>query len=393
MRVLIIILIFSLNTFGQNILEYNFESQMGAYSPLYTGDSLLFWGFRDLDDKSTTSAILPGPTIICNEGDSVIINMTNPSFEAHTIHLHGLDVDQQNDGVPSTSFFIQPNETGTYSFKATYAGNFLYHCHVGTVLHLQLGMYGAVIVKAANGVNEIYTGGPTFDKEYTWLAHEVDKSWHDDYTQIGPFYNFFPDHFQINAKSKSQIWNDTSISIYNALPGDRILLRLLNIGYGFNRYKFPNGLDATIITSDGRPLPISFNADSIDIYPGERYSVLLNVNQSLNDSVIVEYRKMYRSQLWGIEKIPINSGSLSTIKGIDRDSNIIYPNPTDSNIQLKKITREVKIYDLHGNIVFRVESEKPEIDQINISDLNSGLYIIAIRNAEGKYDIQKLVKK
>ena len=149
--------------------------------------------------------------------------------------MHGLDVDQNNDGVPSTSFFVQPGESGTYSFKADYTGNFLYHCHVGSVLHLQMGMYGAVIVRPANGVKEVYSGGPAYDREYIWLTHEIDKSWHDDYTAIGAFTNYFPDHFQINGKSKNLIYNDSSVSIYNAFIGERLHLRLLKIGYGINR--------------------------------------------------------------------------------------------------------------------------------------------------------------
>ena len=79
------------------------------------------------------------------EGESVQLNFTNPSPESHH-HLHGLDVDQANDGVPGTSFLVTTGDDATYSFDADYPGTFLYHCHVTTTLHLTMGMYGMVLV-------------------------------------------------------------------------------------------------------------------------------------------------------------------------------------------------------------------------------------------------------
>ena len=56
-------------------------------------------------EKLSANPSMPGPTLTYYEGDSVIIDMWNVSQGApHTIHLHGLDVDQQNDGVPHLSF-------------------------------------------------------------------------------------------------------------------------------------------------------------------------------------------------------------------------------------------------------------------------------------------------
>ena len=60
---------------------------------------------------------VPGPTITANEGDSVHLDLWNVSQGApHTIHLHGLDVDQQNDGVPHLSFDVAHMDHGFLSF-------------------------------------------------------------------------------------------------------------------------------------------------------------------------------------------------------------------------------------------------------------------------------------
>lgn len=392
-KLLSLVLFFSFQTLvGQNLITYQLEAQMDASAQLWNNDSLIIWGFRDLNNPNMLQASLPGPTIYCEEGDSVVITMTNPSFEAHTIHLHGLDVDQNNDGVPSTSFFVQPNEIGTYSFKADYSGNFLYHCHVGTVLHLQMGMYGAVIVKAQNGAKEVYTGGPQFDREFMWLAHEVDKSWHDDYTAIGAFTNYFPDHFQINGKSRQLISRDSSISVYNAFAGEKLLIRLLNVGYGLNRYIFPANSNVQVLTSDGRVLDQPFVADTIEVFPGERFGVLVEPNQLIQDSVRVEYLSMYRKKFWAVEKIPFQVNALNPIAQTNNNEIEIYPNPTTDQIFIKGAGKRIaKLFDLNGRLL--CEKNLDGSSAMSLKKHPDGAYIIKVIEAGGAYNSDIIIKK
>jgi FtsP/CotA-like multicopper oxidase with cupredoxin domain len=104
---------------------------------------------------------IPAKILYCNEGDSVVLNTKSISQgEHHTIHLHGLDVDTRNDGDPATSFWLSHQQDTTYSFKAKNAGTYLYHCHAADVVHVQMGMYGMIVVRAAGGVKTVWTGGP-----------------------------------------------------------------------------------------------------------------------------------------------------------------------------------------------------------------------------------------
>jgi len=41
-----------------------------------------------------------------------------------------------------------------------------------------MGMYGAFVVKAKDGANQAWTGGPAYDKEYTFVLNEIDPTWH-----------------------------------------------------------------------------------------------------------------------------------------------------------------------------------------------------------------------
>jgi hypothetical protein len=203
--------------------------------------------------------------------------------------------------------------------------------------------------------------------------------------------NFFPDHFQINGKSQQQIYLDSATSIYDGRIGETILLRLLNIGYGLNKYIFPPGLNPNIITSDGRPLPSVISKDTILVYPGERFSVLISPQSLMTDSVKLEYRNLYQEQLWGTELIPINiDGYLSVKDEIDKTP-VFYPNPAENSVL---INRE----DINSVFVQTLIGEKVQISMredktIDISILKPGAYILVIETKSGEILSEVLIKK
>ena len=91
---------------------------------------------------------VPAPTIRVNEGDWVWVDFTNASDEMHTIHWHGLIVPYRMDGVPYLNQDpIMRGELYRYVFQARPYGTHFYHCHFGTSMHMQAGMYGAFIVE------------------------------------------------------------------------------------------------------------------------------------------------------------------------------------------------------------------------------------------------------
>jgi FtsP/CotA-like multicopper oxidase with cupredoxin domain len=222
-----------------------------------------------------------------NEGDAVEITLTNIGPKkagikrlAHTIHFHGLDTDQQNDGVPHTSQAIQVGESFTYHFKADHAGTYFYHCHVDTVEHLQMGMYGAFVVKAKGGANQAWTGGPTYDKDYVFLLNEIDPVWHKA-VEEGKAYdrtNYHPRYWTINGKAYPDTEDDPTASISGEV-GQSVLIRMINAGYRPHSFHM-HGYHFQVIASDGRPLPEPQTKDTILIGPGERYDLLVTFDQA-----------------------------------------------------------------------------------------------------------------
>ncbi|RAP74521.1 hypothetical protein DL346_20885 [Paenibacillus montanisoli] len=87
-----------------------------GYLTLPDGETVYIWGYSLKNEQG--SAVYTSPTLEVNEGDTVEVTLTNIGAKkkgikrvAHTIHWHGLDTDQQNDGVPHTSAPIQVGES------------------------------------------------------------------------------------------------------------------------------------------------------------------------------------------------------------------------------------------------------------------------------------------
>lgn len=63
----------------------------------------------------------------------------------------------------------------------------------------------------------------------------------------------------------------------------------------------------------------------------------------------------------------------------------MYPNPVNDNLTLSNISgvSEIAIYDVSGKMIRRIELQSTNEVSINVSDLNTGMYIINVTDAEG----------
>lgn len=269
------------------------------------GQSVPVWTFGSgfNSDRST-----PAPIIELTEGRPASIILS--SMMPHTIHPHGLDVSQAVDGMPGTSGYVStmPMVMGNfgrvagytrlpspfnYAFTAPAAGTYAYHCHVDTVLHMEMGMVGMIIVRPADGsTNRAWTNGPAFDKEYVWQLQTFDSRWHRQSVSGPPSataagtVQYRPDYFMINGRDGSNLLYDTSVAISGS-AGMRVLARTFNSGNLTARVNL--GLPFEIIASDGRPLPASITTDQVLLGPGERYDIMVTLPQAGTRSARVEY--------------------------------------------------------------------------------------------------------
>jgi FtsP/CotA-like multicopper oxidase with cupredoxin domain len=393
---LISVLVLSNITYAQ--VQTSLIARNTGKKTLEDGKVITTMGFAQ---KLSQNPDVPGPTLTYFEGDSVTIDLWNVSQGApHTIHLHGLDVDQQNDGVPHLSFVVEHMKHGYYKFKAPHPGTYLYHCHVVSAIHVQAGMYGMLIVKPKDAPNLTWDNGYPYTSDYNIIFSEIDTLWHHDsvlehskdhmHVQI-PEYN--PSYFLVNGKSGSQL---DSVFLYTTK--DRTTyLRLANIGYYGNLIHFPEHTEVTIIDSDGRPLPTPINSHELYIFPGERYGVLMTPKLFIKDSIVIDYLDLNTMKVKGTERYLVKVDDYFATPIVSKQGEIkVYPNPLTHmlNIDLGKHTiQNMYVTDGVGRIVNSdIKVSSPQKLILNTTNWNPGVYLIRIECVNGYSYSQKLVK-
>jgi FtsP/CotA-like multicopper oxidase with cupredoxin domain len=108
---------------------------------------------------------MPGPSIEINQGDRIRIVVHNELPEATTLHLHGLELPNDMDGIPFvTQDQIEPGQEFAYELTVHQEGTFFYHSHVG--MQETMGMVGLFIVHPAK------PHAPVVDRDFCLISQE-----------------------------------------------------------------------------------------------------------------------------------------------------------------------------------------------------------------------------
>ncbi len=284
---------------GQNVgTEFFVRARMNGFTQL-GGQPVQLW-FFDLDSSNSGfmgDRFLPSVHLELIQDQMTSIHFTNQSNMDHTIHLHGMDVDQANDGVDSTSQAIPPFGNFTYQFIAPFAGTYHYHCHFDTVLHYHRGMAGTVIVRPPGGeLNLAWQGGPTFDEEVLWQLSTYDLSW-DSQESSEITARHRPSVFLLNGLESAE----AEVCPYTVIKmgiGQTGYLRVVNQAYQFARFSLA-GLPFQVVASDGRPLPKPITTDNWEIGTGERYDVMFSSPVPFKGLATVDYLDDYTGNVIG----------------------------------------------------------------------------------------------
>ncbi|MCS7475349.1 multicopper oxidase family protein [Umezawaea endophytica] len=115
-------------------------------------------------DAVTFNGVSPGPEIRAKRGQLVEVTLVNTDVEEGvTVHWHGVDVPNAEDGVPGvTQDAVRPGGRHVYRFVPTRSGTFWYHTHRDAVNTVQRGLFGALVVE---------DGAPFDGVERTVFAH------------------------------------------------------------------------------------------------------------------------------------------------------------------------------------------------------------------------------
>ena len=91
----------------------------------------------------------PGPELRVRQGDDVEVVLENEDVEQGvTIHWHGVDVPNAEDGVAGvTQNAVLPGDRYTYRFRAEQVGTFWYHTHQVSSKEVKRGLFGVLVIE------------------------------------------------------------------------------------------------------------------------------------------------------------------------------------------------------------------------------------------------------
>jgi FtsP/CotA-like multicopper oxidase with cupredoxin domain len=97
----------------------------------------------------TFNGTSPGPELRVRQGDVVEVELSNADIEQGvTIHWHGLDVPNAEDGVAGvTQDAVLPGKRYTYRFRAEQVGTFWYHTHQVSSTDVRQGLFGVLVIE------------------------------------------------------------------------------------------------------------------------------------------------------------------------------------------------------------------------------------------------------
>jgi FtsP/CotA-like multicopper oxidase with cupredoxin domain len=280
-----------------------------------------------------------------DEGQTFWLTLTNTGmvqrpdlFDPHTVHFHGFpQASDIFDGVPDSTISINGGASLTYFYQIRRPGTYMYHCHVEATEHMQMGMLGNLYVKPAQD-GAIYDdpndsevknydefayndgdGSTGYDVDFPIQLSSFDKSFHDESRDTQPlsFALIEDDYAMINGRgypeSKDPATrtfrtspssgagpnNPAVIDDFTGSPdglhtsqpvsshiqvnsGERILLRMSNLGITVNFTLTSLGLTMKVVGADATQLrgptglDLYYETNSLTFGGGESRDVLID---------------------------------------------------------------------------------------------------------------------
>ncbi|KAJ2892353.1 uncharacterized protein MKZ38_009949 [Zalerion maritima] len=229
----------------------------------------------------TFNGTVPGPAIIADWGDELVIHVTNNLQDNGTsIHWHGLRQlnSVEYDGVPGvTQCPIIPGESLTYRFKVTQFGSTWYHSHFS--LQYAEGLFGPMILNGPATADYDEDLGALFLQD--WSHTEIFTLW-DTAKQGGV------PTLETGLINGTNTWScadstdpkcvgggEKFEAVFEA--GKKYRIRVVN-GATDGHFQFSiDGHNMTVIASDLVPI-VPYAADSIQVAMGQRYDVVVEAS-------------------------------------------------------------------------------------------------------------------
>lgn len=269
------------------------------------GNAVFMWSYANGDAPDSGQFQSPGPVLCATQGETVVVNLTNALPEPSSIVFPGQDAAVTATGGADGLLAREAAATGgtvSYRFTAGSPGTYLYESGSDPAKQLEMGLYGAMVVRpgtatcpAVPGTVCAYDTGTRYDPahEFLLLLAEIDPDLHHA-VETGGAYDVNARHnryFTINGRSFPDTIQDNGSALLPAQPYGSLvriqpntpastapaLLRMLNAGAD-NHPFHPHGNHTREIAQDGRPLIAPGGASA----SSERFGETVGSGQTLD---------------------------------------------------------------------------------------------------------------
>jgi hypothetical protein len=259
--------------------SFNLSTATGRIS-MPDGNTVFSWGYS----TPSHGFQLPGPVICVTQGTTVTVTLNNTLSEPTSLVFPGQH-DVTADGQPSAPLADSTGRvtslapvaaanggTVTYSFVADKPGTFLYESGTDVNKQVEMGLYGALIVRPTASATQAYgDAGSAFEptREYLHLLSQVDPELHLAVEQNKPFdwSKYSPKYFLLNGRSAPDTISPNDAPWLPSQPygamvrvrvqgagGDNLpaLVRYINV-MNQDAAFHPHGNTERVIAQDGQP--------------------------------------------------------------------------------------------------------------------------------------------
>jgi len=226
------------------------------------------WQFRDPTGAG------PGDLtsgLVVEEGDTINVTVQNDLDRAINFVVPGAFV-----GTPT----VAAGESRLYSFPAPAAGSYFYSDDANGEIARAMGLSGPLVVMPPGSPNTLYTGGPSFDQQYTLVLTELDDRLNTaiDAGQPYDMADFEPNYFFANGLSVPDTAGDPDTLVAMS-QGENVALRLINAGVITNPMHF-HGYHVEVATRNRVPETVVVDKDTVLVDREDSVDVILPVTQA-----------------------------------------------------------------------------------------------------------------
>jgi len=234
------------------------------------GTTINVWGYTD---NAAAGPMVPGPLLESTEGEAVTVTVYNQDSRAHNFVVRKLTTDTSS---------IAAGSNKTYSFTTSKAGVYLYNDTLNSNVNREMGLYGALVVRAAGGVKKAWTNGPSYNIERLWITSDMDKPRWNDVASRGSTVStgtYKPNYFMMNGMGGFDAMHDPN-TVLQGSSGQVGIVRMVNAGQ-FDQSLHFHANHFQIIDSDGSRLSSPEWGDTINLKAGTTAMVLYTLRPGI----------------------------------------------------------------------------------------------------------------